>query len=228
MIRLIVTLLLLSRNVYSAEKTNILFIGDSQTEGYLGEIVYNYLKKSPYVKNVNVYGVGSSSPRHWQQNITTKYSKWLQKRTARLNDGRYKMNGAMKPNSNQSLFMTLNQRHNPDLVVFQFLGNSMMMSKNFIINNVRGLLSQLKDSQECIYISSPPYYMDMPEKNQKRAETQEYFLEAIGSRCRVLKGINEDSLRNFATKREYFIKDKIHLTRDGAQEFFKLVQLYLP
>lgn len=127
----------------------------------------------------------------------------------------------------ESSFSYLNSKKS-DLVIFQFLGNSMGFNESYINKKVNLLLSELSQEQQCLFITSPPYYKDLVSKNELRATTQEFFIKAIGSRCRVVKGITEHSLQNYAHQRDNYLGDRIHLSKKGAQEFFKLIVPELP
>ncbi len=206
---------------------SLLYIGDSQSEGFLGELVYKHL--SPNVKDLNVFGFGSSSPRHWGDELKSKNSKWLCKRKGRHNLNR---SIAIKPfactgSSRTSAFENLNSEK-PDFVVFQFLGNSMGFNKKYINSKVTKLLTSLDDKQQCLFITSPPYYKDLVEKNELRVTTQEYFIEAIGSRCKIIKGVNEETLKGYAFDRENYLGDRIHLSKKGAAAFFEMMRASLP
>ncbi|MBK24637.1 MAG: hypothetical protein CME70_11635 [Halobacteriovorax sp.] len=209
--------------------SSVLYIGDSQSEGFLGGMVYKHLKESSKIEEVRLYGVGSSSPRHWGDERDSKNSKWLCKRNGRKNDSsRVPMKNEVCLSTNgDSAFKYLN-RKKPQLVIFQFLGNSMGFNENYISKKVGNLLGALSDEQQCLFITSPPYYKDLIEKNKLRVETQEYFLKAIGSRCKVLKGVTEESLATYAHDRENYLGDRIHLSKKGASEFFKMILPLLP
>ncbi len=208
---------------------SILYIGDSQSEGYLGGMVFEHLDKISKVKKINLYGVGSSSPRHWGDKRSSKNSKWLCKRKGRKNSSsRVPMKGEICLSTNgESAFGYLN-RDKPGLVIFQFLGNSMGFNQNYISEKVGNLLGALTDEQQCLFITSPPYYKDLVEKNKLRVETQEFFIGAIGSRCKVVKGVTKESLQTYAHDRDNYLGDRIHLSKKGASEFFKMILPELP
>ena len=206
---------------------SLLYIGDSQSEGYLGGMVYKHL--SPNIRDLNVFGFGSSSPRHWWDEQTTNNSKWLCKRKGRHNlKGNIKIKGkACIGDEKSSAFENLN-KNKPDFVVFQFLGNSMGFNKDYIHSKVKKLLDALDEKQQCLFITSPPYYKDLVEKNKLRVETQEFFIEAIGSRCKMVKGVTEETLNGYAFDRENYLGYRIHLSKKGAAAFFEMIKSSLP
>ncbi|MFT6068187.1 MAG: hypothetical protein ACJAT2_003763 [Bacteriovoracaceae bacterium] len=206
---------------------SLLYIGDSQSEGFLGEMIYQHL--SPSIKDLNVFGFGSSSPRHWGDEQTTNNSKWLCKRKGRHNLKRSIPIKAFacKGDKSSSAFENLNSAK-PDLVVFQFLGNSMGFSEKYIHSKVTKLLEALDDKQECLFITSPPYFKDLVEKNKLRVETQDYFVSAVGNRCKIIKGVSEETLNGYAFERENYLGDRIHLSKKGAAAFFEMIRPSLP
>lgn len=208
---------------------SVLYIGDSQSEGYLGGLVYKHLKDISKVQDIRLFGIGSSSPRHWGDPRSSKNSMWLCKRSGRMNDkSRIPMNDKICAGTEgESSFSFLNKTKS-DLVIFQFLGNSMGFNETYIQNKIENLLSALNQEQECLFITSPPYYKSLKEKNKLRSKTQEFFLSAIGSRCRVVKGVSEETLATYAKQRDNYLGDKIHLSKKGANEFFKMIIPELP
>ena len=206
---------------------SLLYIGDSQSEGYLGALVYNHLRG--HIQELNVFGFGSSSPRHWGDHQNSKNSKWLCKRKGRHN---LKSSIIIKPFAcvspkENSAFINLNKTK-PDFVVFQFLGNSMGFNENYINGNVNNLLNDLDEKQQCLFVTSPPYYKDLVEKNILREKTQEFFIEAIGSRCKIVKGVNQESLKGYAYDRDNYLGDRIHLSKKGAAALFEMIKSSLP
>ena len=79
-----------------------------------------------------------------------------------------------------------------------------------------------------MFITSPPNYIEREAKNKIRFRAQSYFLEAIGDRCKVVKGMTEENMKNFATVRENYAKDKVHMSTRGARAFFEQIIDSLP
>ncbi|PIP94440.1 MAG: hypothetical protein COW00_16560 [Bdellovibrio sp. CG12_big_fil_rev_8_21_14_0_65_39_13] len=212
----------------ASENNEVLFVGDSQTAGALGELVHEHLKNHLPVESFEVYGIGSSSPRHWGKARNSKDGQWLCNRKGRYNAS-YEIplkKKLCKGPEDQSIFSYIN-RFNSNLVVFQFLGNSVGFSESQIKKNINELLSSL-GNQDCLFITSPPHYIELEEKNKVRLETEKYFLNAIGSRCRVIRGMSEENLKFFQYQRDYYLNDKIHLSKIGAQVFFEQFKKSLP
>lgn len=207
----------------------LLFIGDSQTEGFLGNIVHQHLQRNSSFKDIKVIGIGGSSPRHWADKKDTRSAQWLCERSGRIDQNRgIKMAPVLCPQgSNSSAFEVINSE-NTKFVVFQFLGNSMGRSEEFIKQKVEAMFSVLRADQKCLFTTSPPYYKDLTERNTLRRTTQEYILSAIQGRCEVVVGFTDETLQSFATKREYYLEDKIHLTQKGAMAFFEMFKEKLP
>lgn len=229
----LISMLIFSSCALSSRKPSstqsVLYIGDSQSEGYLGGIIYEHLKKVSQVPKIKLIGVGSSSPRHWGDNRSSKNSKWLCKRSGRLNNkSAVKMKKVICDYSDQKPIFTKLNENNPDLVIFQFLGNSMGFNESYISKKIGNLLGALADSQQCLFITSPPYYKDLVEKNKLRIKTQDYFVKAIGNRCTIIKGVTEETLKDYAFKRENFLGDRIHLSKKGALAFFDMIKQDLP
>ena len=212
----------------ASENKEVLFVGDSQTAGSLGELVHDHLKNHLPAESFEVYGVGSSSPRHWGKERKSKDGQWLCKRTGRYNAS-YEIPLKRKLCSgteDQSIFSHIN-RFRSNLVVFQFLGNSVGFSESQINKNINELLNSL-GNQDCLFITSPPHYFELEEKNKVRHETENYFIKAIGSRCKVIRGMSEENLKVFQYQRNYYLNDKIHLSQAGAQAFFEQFKNSLP
>ena len=220
----------------------ILHIGDSQTKGPFGKLLFDHL--STRGNEVHVLGVSSSSPRHWASVKGERASNWLCKQTSRYNDSTYKSHISMKDSlcldrlPNESVFKKSLDSYRPDLVIFQFLGNSMGRSQKKIKKSIHALLNTLSDEQGCIFITSPPYYKDLVERNKKRAQTHSYFLDALSSfsdepRCDVIEGFKMPS---FSSQSDYFytIKngkkrgDGMHFNKKGARRYLDYIIDYLP
>lgn len=208
----------------ASRSPSILHIGDSQTRGPFGKFIYQYLKEKS--DNVNVYGVSSSSPRHWV--APTYEMNWLCKQNSRHNENATK---SMKKNVCSIKKQTTNgfaevlKRHSPDIVFFQFLGNSMQRSRKQILTSLKQLLSMLNKRQKCVFITSPPYYKDLVERNKLRGETHRHFLDGIGKRCRVVQGFH---MPGYADRYDYFYTVKNGKTRgDGMHFNAKGAQAYM-
>lgn len=232
------------RNLSSRPET-VLHIGDSQSEGYLGRVLHNHYNKEFKKENIRVYGVASSSPRHWANLRNTDFGSWLcQVRTGRFNLKIYKdiskkiCDGSFK----QSAFEYVNQ-HKPDVVTFQFLGNSMNRDYAEVRGNVRKLLGQLGREQRCIFITSSPHYVFFKESNKGRVELEREYIKAIGDRCEIAKGMEEKNLERFSTTARNYGKmrkrsldgkkveipgDGKHLSLTGAKTFYGLIKHKLP
>lgn len=211
-----------------SSQSGLLFIGDSQTAGNLGKFSYEYLTTKFDSSELEVYGVGGSSPRHWSSDQKAKDGKWLCSQKGRVNGN---INVSMKKNicsgpEEQMIYSYLN-RKKADFVVFQFLGNSMGFSQEFIKSNVDKLLSEL-GNQDCLFITSPPYYYELSEKNKLRKTTEDYLIKAIDNRCIVYAGMTDENLKVFAYDRENYLSDRIHLSLKGAQTFFEQFKSMLP
>ena len=126
-----------------------------------------------------------------------------------------------------SIFSKLNEKK-ADMVVFQFLGNSMGFNESYISKKINNLLGALDESQTCLFITSPPYYKDLVEKNELRLKTQDYFVKAIGSRCKIVEGVTAETLKGYAFNRKNYLGDRIHLSKQGAANFFEMIKQDLP
>jgi hypothetical protein len=210
---------------FSSSDQSLLWIGDSQTAGSLGKLFYDHYIESKDYNQVHVYGVPSSSPRHWSSVSWKKSGSWLCNMKGRHNNKHWiPLKKEICPSDpDQSIYAHLIEKHRPSHVVFQFLGNSMGRSKTFITEKVGALLSSLSEDQHCTFITSPPYYKTLVERNELRAKTQEYFLDAIKERCDLVVGVTDETMKSFATQRSYFAKDKIHLSKEGAKVFYNYI-----
>lgn len=206
----------------SLEGQRILYIGDSFSAGYLGGYVYEHLKQKVGTNgDVNLYGVVSSSPRHWAPVKNSQGAKWLCRQEGRKNASyptNVKKSICPKRRKNSPI-SHLMQAHNPHTVIFQFLGNSMGMSERGIINNVTNLIDQI-DGAKCYFILSPPYHQSIDSQNAKRKLTSERFIKAIAGRCEIYNGMDEANLPQFKAERDHYAGDKKHLSRTGARVFF--------
>lgn len=63
----------------------VLYLGDSQSAGYLGRIVFDHLTKTHKAQDVDVYGISSSSPRHLGAPQASKNGGWICSRKGRHN-----------------------------------------------------------------------------------------------------------------------------------------------
>ncbi|MCP4911683.1 MAG: hypothetical protein GY909_01080 [Oligoflexia bacterium] len=222
-------LIFLVVSIATSANDRLLFIGDSQTEGFLGNIVHQHLKRNSTYKDIKVIGVGGSSPRHWADKKDSRSAQWLCERTGRVDQN---SNIPMAPllcpqGSSSSAFEVINSESTM-YVIFQFLGNSMGRSEDFIKSKVESLLGSLRSDQKCLFTTSPPYFKELTERNILRRRTQDYIVSAIQGRCDVVIGFTDETLNNFASKRDYYLEDKIHLTYKGAMAFFEMFKAKLP
>ena len=111
-------------------------IGDSQTEGYFGQVMHTYLSGSDNLINPNtrVYGVRSSAPRHWAQKFGPERDRLTHSQTARINE-KTQTHLGIKTNNSIALFPFLENILKPkqksvfehlnsdkdDFVIFQFI-----------------------------------------------------------------------------------------------------------
>lgn len=214
--------------VFPCAEASVLYIGDSQSAGYLGHLVFKDLIKRYAEDEVKVFGVGSSSPRHWSSAPTEKNGKWLCQRKGRMNSN-YQIslkNYICKGPKNQPIYKTLLSQK-PDVVIFQFLGNSVGFNNNYVKGKVKKLIDSL-NHEKCLFLTSPPNYYEFTERNKKRASTEQAIVDAAGTRCQVYRGMQNGNLQGFAKNRDFYAGDKIHLTRKGAEAFFAQIQPYLP
>ena len=211
-----------------SSRPSVLYIGDSQSAGYLGGIIHQHLLKNFQERDIFLYGIGSSSPRHWSATKDEKSGKWLCSRKGRFNGSKgIPLNEKICRGEKENMIYSYLNRNKTDYVIFQFLGNSMGFNGPFIKEKVTKLLNDL-GNQDCLFITSPPYYHELKDKNILRKQTEEHFLAAIQDRCRVVKGMTDENLKGFANDRENYLGDKIHLSSKGADEFFKQIKPQLP
>ncbi len=211
-----------SKNVHA---DSLLYIGDSQTAGFLGQMVFDKVSSVLKPEDIRVYGVSSSSPRHWAGSPNSKSGAWLCRQKGRINDQRgTKLRSRICNNTDQNLpiFTHINSLK-PKYVVFQFLGNSVNFDKAFVQRKVTSLLRNL-DNQKCLFITSPPHYFEREKSNKARVLTENYIAEAVGSRCLFSKGMTKENLEVFSKNRSFYARDKIHLTRAGATEFMSQIE----
>ncbi|GAB4020492.1 MAG: hypothetical protein Fur0010_23080 [Bdellovibrio sp.] len=211
-----------------SSQSRILFIGDSQTAGNLGKYTYQHLSNQFSDSEIELYGIGSSSPRHWASTTAAKEGQWLCSQNGRINgktDIPVRERLCQGP-ENQSIYAYLNRKKS-DYVIFQFLGNSMGFSKEHITEKINLLLAEL-GNQECLFITSPPFFYELEEKNQLRKTTEDYFIQAIGNRCKVFAGMSRENFEVFAKDKKNYLKDRIHLSEQGAENFFKQFKDLLP
>ncbi|MBT7611007.1 MAG: SGNH/GDSL hydrolase family protein [Bacteriovoracaceae bacterium] len=222
---LIILLLLISS---SHAEDSIVYIGDSQSVGHLGKFIYNHLKRSSPNKEIHVYGIGSSSPRHWSAPINSKNGSWLCERSGRYNDQRnIPLRSKVCQGDNSKSALSYLVQDKPEWVIFQFLGNSVGFNEFYISKKVKQMLAQIGD-QKCLFITSPPYFHALVERNKLRFKTEQYFLKAIAKRCEVAQGMTEQNFNIFSKDSGHYLKDKIHLSFKGAEIFFKQFQHKIP
>jgi hypothetical protein len=202
---------------------NVLYIGDSISAGPLGLLVYNHLSEKVGADGkVNLYGIVSSSPRHWAPSKKTSGAKWLCKQKGRKNKI-YPTNvskDVCPKRRKDSPISHLVKHNDPSLVIFQFLGNSMGMSESAINRNIQSLLDQTPQAR-CIFITSAPYHDSINHLNEKRLETANNFIKAINGRCEVFNGMSSERLHGFRKQRGHYAGDKKHLSSAGAKAFFE-------
>lgn len=220
---------------------NILQVGDSHTEGHYGTFMKQFLENPGSVcdvpsqnNQVSLYGLGSSSPRHWGDSRRRNgEGAWFCSRS----QVRQHITGQSSrtiPASDicqqgKSPFASVYDSTNPDLVVFTFSHNSM-----FLRNNQRALntyihrqLDILSNDTECIYITDPPaprfdrnhvegiedaFVRSIQEWNQERASQGK-------TTCAIVEGMTAHTETQFNAHRNYLKSDRWHLTETGAQFF---------
>ena len=210
-----------SNSIKTAER--ILYIGDSISAGPLGGLIYRHLKSRVGDEgSVKLYGVVSSSPRHWAPVKKSKGAKWLCKQKGRRNNTYpTSVSKDICPKRRKHSPLThLMKKNDPTLVIFQFLGNSMGMSEASIAKNVTSLIDQSSQAR-CIFITSPPYHQSIDSQNEKRFNTAQRFLKAISSHCEIFNGMSLNRLENFKKNRDHYAGDKKHLSQKGAMVFFE-------
>ena len=213
----------------SSPASKVLHIGDSQTAGYFGKFLYEHFKKEGHFESIRVFGVGSSSPRHWSAPQQEKNGQWLCERKGRLNlQFEVPLKDSICPKEPEVSAFSLLNKEKDSFVIFQFLGNSMGFSEDYIKSKIQILLSELSPTQECLFITSPPYYHELEERNQLRTKTEEFFISAIGDRCTIYRGMNQDNMNTFRYQRDHYLGDRIHLSQKGALNFYKQIAPYLP
>lgn len=122
-----------SVNRTPASKPSILYIGDSQKKGALGGIIHEHLLKSFNETEIFIYGIGSSSPRHWSATKNDKNGEWLCSRKGRFNGTtNISLGEKVCPLEDQSMIFSHLNREKPEFVIFQFLGNSMGFNRAYI------------------------------------------------------------------------------------------------
>ena len=198
----------------------ILFLGDSQSAGFLGRIIFDHLIESHSAENVNVYGVSASSPRHWGSPQKSWSGNWLCNRKGRHNTGfeiplKSKICGADKNKSALEHLMS-DATH----VVFQFLGNSTQLEEEMIKRHLQNLLKKI-GKRKCVFITSPPHF-HVASTNKRRKEVEDLFVKTIGDQCQVSRGMSGSEIAEFSKEIENYLKDRVHLSRKGAQRFFEL------
>ena len=133
--KLVLSLLLTSilSPICFSKESSVLYIGDSQSAGHLGRNVYKHLNKTFEGNNIELFGISSSSPRHWGAIKTSKNGVWICDRVGRHNLS-YEIplfTNICIGEDDQSAFGYLNS-FKPEYVIFQFLGNSAALDKNSI------------------------------------------------------------------------------------------------
>jgi lysophospholipase L1-like esterase len=207
-----------------SSRPSVLYIGDSQSASYLGGIIHKHLLKNFEERDIYLYGVGSSSPRHWSATRNEKGGKWLCSRKGRFNGSKgIPLNEKICRGEKENMIYSYLNLKKPDYVIFQFLGNSMGFNGPYIKEKITKLLNQ-----DCLFITSPPYFHELKDKNLLRKQTENYFLAAIKDRCRLVSGMTDENLKGFAKDRDNYLGDKIHLSSKGADEFFKQIKPQLP
>lgn len=214
----------------SAMASSVLFLGDSQSHGPFGRHMYKFFLENASLENVHVYGVGSSSPRHWISSKEQRDGKWLCKRKGRFNSSQsasIKKHICKKSKPRESAFKYLVRTTSPNWVVFQFLGNSTGFSKEFIQKRLKEVMQALPEKSRCAFITSPPHYISKEKANVKRERVQGYFAEVISERCLFIPGVTQETLQGFAANSKNFWPDKMHMSELGAKRFFEYVKVPL-
>lgn len=252
---IVLIFMLISATCLAGEK--ILYFGDSQSQGHFGTLMAQELEKSDSLRcsgvddgnsnEVFLYARGSSSPRHWSDK---KYSSgkggWLCGKTWKTYKtgqgvGKVKGENICKESKKKkvSVVQHLVQKHNPDRVVFQFLGNSMFYVQNaykfhpndaqkrkkyldkYFLPNLQNMIDPI-GSRKCSFIISNPNHVSKTSRNKWRFKLQEVFKQYLYSfypQCNVVKGMSDETMSSIAADETNFISDKIHLSEKGAETF---------
>ncbi len=223
--------------------TKILVIGDSHMEGDYGRHLYNHLEKKYGEGNITVYGVGNSSIRHWvnyrdpaieTDKDNRDNADWLCKGSRsgniRLNDSIVsKAERTTHPLCSSDLSVSalsfVISQTSPDIVIFQFLDNSLAFGYSFIEDKVRKFYEQTA-TRKCIYISTHPFHINKHTKITSQEATQAHFVRALEAvrrekgldkGCQVIKGVTEETKKQFASDVKNYGADKWHLSSTGAE-----------
>ena len=208
-------------NLSSASANQVLSIGDSQSAGYLGQIIYEALESNGH--GADVYGVSSSSPRHWGSPGDSWNGRWLCNRTGRHNQS-FEIplkDKICRPNKKKASLQILLEGKNYSQVIVQFLGNSAHLSKKDIVNNLNQLLD-IVGKRNCLFVTSPPHFARSNGTNIKRKQVEEIFVSTIGNRCKISLGMSGSEMEKFSKDPSNYIEDKVHLSKKGARLFFDL------
>jgi lysophospholipase L1-like esterase len=209
---------------------------------------------------VTQLAVSGSSPHHWSalagdpqfSRVDSSWQSWILGQLMKKNETNHRsqvLSSRSNPfyrltrEENSSLIEAVVKEINPQLVVFQFLGNSVgfyeqslslssSRQEPYLNNTIKRHLENLlavtlnpHHPRKCLFITSSPLEIKnstQNRKNQRRQETQnlmENYIRQINPSCEIIKGISEDSIALISGNSRHFVGDGVHLSRLGAQVF---------
>ncbi len=250
--------LLFSLLLLEAYAANILVLGDSQSEGPFGTELFLILEKSPFecsgepkAHKVNFYATSSSSPRHWGAQAGKSNAKWLCKRKWRHQASgetqtktRHKEDCKIAKKANISMAQYLVDKHNPDKIIFQFLGNTRWWMNRALKLGEKGAKAYMKKfvgpyikdltaptlEKECLFIISNPNHISQVQRNRVRVELSkafQYLLAEHAPHCKIIDGMDLQMQEELAPIRAHFRSDRNHLSSLGAKVFSSFVESQL-
>lgn len=246
---LLVSFLCVQNLVYAK---NILYIGDSQSYGAMGTYLAQNLEQqdsqcqnqTATANQVTHLAVSGSSPRHWSdRNYRSQLGKWLCESTMKqYQSGQTQHKSKTNPyckkakQKKQSVLEEAISQHQPDMLVFQFLGNDTWFFqqanklpaekqepylRKSVYAHLKLLLSQV-ENRECLFITSNPPHESKAGPNQLRLAMQEKYIayiHEINPNCTVIDGNNEETQRTIASSTANYTSDRLHMNDSGGRLF---------
>jgi hypothetical protein len=257
-------LLLLSLSFSSMlNAKSVLYFGDSQSYGAMGTMMAQDLEKGDElchiiqseeqdegsIDQVTLLAVVGSSPNHWgDASLATGGGKWLCEQTMKQYETGKDVLRAVGTkycqaarNQNISVVEAAIQLVNPDLVVFQFLGNSAWFYQRaqqlpaeqreaYLQKTIKAHLQSILEpvgERQCLFISSNPTHISKGGSIIERRNLQEVFkryVALIKPECQFLEGNTEESVRLLSHDPANYAADKVHMSAKGGRIFVDYIK----
>lgn len=240
-----------------AHAKSILYLGDSQSYGAMGTMMAEDFEKGTSLclehqapeDEVTLLAVVGSSPRHWGDTQKRPgMGDWLCKQKMKqYQTGKRTVHTVDNPfcdesirNKTSVLAAAINQI-NPDMVVFQFLGNSSWIytqamqlpadqREAYLERTIKTYLASVLEpvgNRECLFMTSNPVHISKLQAIKQRQQLQAIFkryIAEINPNCQFLAGNTDASVALISHNATHFQRDKVHLTAKGGRVFVDYIK----